>query len=141
MTLNITLLTRRVIYQSADLRLTDPDTNQLITDRSTKVVDLLGYPDWHGFVTYTGVGRWLRNGRDTSQWVVDWLQGTHDARLNDIIDVLVTEGTKWLAAIRQATRRRSKHSFIIAAFVEAEAQLIGLYATKRGDRPRSLAVW
>jgi uncharacterized membrane protein len=124
MTLNITLLTRRAIYQSADFRLTDPDTNQLITDSSTKVVDLLGYPDWHGFVTYTGVGRWPRNGRDTSQWVMDWLQGTHDARLNDIIDVLVTEGTRWLATIRQATRRRSKHSFIIAAFVEAEAQLI-----------------
>lgn len=43
MTLNITLLTRQTIYQSADFRLTDPATNQLITDSSTKVVDLLGY--------------------------------------------------------------------------------------------------
>ena len=124
MTLNITLLTRQTIYQSADFRLTDPATNQLITDSSTKVVDLLGYPDWHGFVTYTGVGRWPRNGRDTSQWIVDWLQGTHDAQLDDVIDVLSAEGTKWLTAIRRATRRRSKHTFIVAAFVQSEAQLI-----------------
>jgi hypothetical protein len=99
MTLNITLLTRRSIYQSADFRLTDPDTNQLITDSSTKVVDLLGYPDWHGFVTYTGVGRWPRNGRDTSQWIVDWLQGIHDAQLDDIVGVLAAEGTKEFCCI------------------------------------------
>lgn len=40
MTLNITLLTERAIYQSADFRLTNTDTGATITDASTKRVTL-----------------------------------------------------------------------------------------------------
>jgi hypothetical protein len=119
-TLNITLLAIGVIYQSADFRLTDASTNKLISDSSTKVVTLQ-YPNWHGFVTYTGVGRWHR--RDTSQWIVDWLQGNSDAKLEDAIDALSVNGTKWLDDIRRATRTRHKHTFIVASFVESVAQL------------------
>ena len=58
MTLNLTLLTKTTIYQSADYRLTDLDTRQW-TDESTKLVTFQ-YPNWHGLLTYTGIGRWQR---------------------------------------------------------------------------------
>src|SRR6266516_255751 len=116
MTLNITLLTARTIYQSADFRLTDPNTGEVITDNSTKVVSLQ-YPDWYGFVTYTGVGRW--QARDTSLWIVDWLQGSHDAQLDDIARLLVSNGTKWLEGIKRATGKWYKHTFPLVAFTES----------------------
>ena len=72
MTLNITLLTERAIYQSADSRLTNTDTGATITDASTKLVTLQ-YFQWDGFVTYTGVGRW--RSRDIADWLVEWLTG------------------------------------------------------------------
>jgi hypothetical protein len=76
MTLNITLLTERAIYQSADFRLTNADTGETITETSTKLVTLQ-YFQWDGVVTYTGVGRW--RGRDTADWLVEWLIGLENA--------------------------------------------------------------
>ena len=55
MTLNVTVLTQAIIYQSADFRLTDLETGDFITDSSAKTVNLI-FPSWNGFVTYTGVG-------------------------------------------------------------------------------------
>lgn len=124
MTLNITLLTRRTIYQSSDFRLTVPDDNDpnrliTVTDSSIKAVSL-HYPGWHGFVTYTGGGRWPPKGRDTSEWIVGWLQGSHGATLDDVIEVLSTRGTKWLEDIKRATGTWYKHTFIIGAFRKSE---------------------
>jgi hypothetical protein len=81
MTLNVTLLTERAIYQSADFRLTDADTGTVITDASTELVTLQYY-EWDGFVTYTGVGRWRR--RDISDWLVEWMTGLEDATPQDV---------------------------------------------------------
>jgi hypothetical protein len=81
MTLNITLLTERAIYQSADFKLTDADTGEPITEASTKLVTLQ-YFEWDGFVTYTGVGRW--RGRDIAAWLVKWLTGLESASPQDV---------------------------------------------------------
>jgi hypothetical protein len=52
MTLNITLLTRSRIYQSADFRLSDPVTKRVVPKDSTKLVRVQ-YESFNGFITYT----------------------------------------------------------------------------------------
>ena len=87
MTLNITLLTRRTIYQSSDFRLTVPDEKdpkrlETVTNSSNKAVSLR-YPGCNGFITYTGLGKWPPKGweeidksvwTDTAECIVSWLQ-------------------------------------------------------------------
>jgi hypothetical protein len=114
MTLNITLLTERAIYQSADFRLTNADTGKIITDASIKLVTLQ-YFQWDGFVTYTGVGRW--HGRDVSDWLVRWLTGLENASPQDVARRRIKErATGLLNEIERLTRRRPKHTFALAAF-------------------------
>ena len=69
MTLNITVVTPLVVYQSADFRLTNGDTGTLIDDHSNKTVSMT-FPTWSGFVTYTGLGRF--GNRDLSSHVGSW---------------------------------------------------------------------
>jgi hypothetical protein len=104
MTLNITLLTERAIYQSADFRLTNADTGKIITDASTKLVTLQ-YFEWDGFATYTGVGRW--RGRDTSEWLVDWLRGLEDASPQDIAQRLF-KAERWNYDLRNPQPHRTQ---------------------------------
>jgi hypothetical protein len=113
MTLNITLLTERAIYQAADFRLTVGDTGAQITDASTKLVTLQ-YFQWDGFVTYTGVGRWRR--RDTSDWLVEWLTGLNDASPQDVALRIKERTTGLLDDIVRRTRVRYRHTFALAAF-------------------------
>jgi hypothetical protein len=115
MTLNITLLTSGAIFQSADFQLTDGDTGDPLHTESMKIVTV-HYPDWEGFVTYTGVGRW--QGCDTTDWIVEWLTGLGDASPDAVIQRIRERGTEFMRAIAGASRgRRYRHTFIFAAFV------------------------
>lgn len=121
MTLNITVLTENTIYQSADFRLTNIDTKQLVTDTSTKLVTLQ-YGGWDGFVSYTGIGRW--EGRDTSEFVIEWLTGLKDATFEDVATQIRDKGDEWLYKI-EAAWRRPRHTFILGAF-EADRPKLAL---------------
>jgi hypothetical protein len=113
MTLNITLLTERAIYQSADFKLTDANTGETITETSTKLVTLQ-YFEWDGFVTYTGVGSW--RGRDIADWLVEWLTGLQEASPQDIARRIKERATSLLNEIARRTRVRRGHTFALAAF-------------------------
>ncbi|MGH3301963.1 MAG: hypothetical protein ACRDOK_09830, partial [Streptosporangiaceae bacterium] len=113
MTLNITVLSREYIYQSADFRLTNSNTGKLITDRSGKAVSL-NYREWSGFVTYTGLGRW--EGRDISAHVADWLGDGVDRTMSEVADHLAEHGTRLLTEVRRDARRWIPHSFTLAGF-------------------------
>jgi hypothetical protein len=116
MTLNMTLLTPDAIYQSADFQLTDGDTGDPLLTESMKLVTV-HYPQWEGFITYTGVGRWRK--RDTAEWIVDWLTGLADASPEAVLDRLREKGTDFVRAIEKAPRgRRHRHTFVFAAFVD-----------------------
>jgi len=68
MTLNTTVLTTDLIYQSADFRITGRPTH----NHSPKIVTLM-YPSFTGFVTYAGIGSlWYKA---TSQLIAKWLAG------------------------------------------------------------------
>lgn len=112
MTLNVTVLTPQTIYMSADFRLTDSRTKQIITDRSPKTVTL-HYPDWSGFVTYTGVGSW--QGQNISELVVDWLTGQASQTIDRIAQVIADKGTELLRSIERRYRRMP-HTFTLAGF-------------------------
>jgi hypothetical protein len=121
MTLNLTLLTTEAIYQSADFQLTDGNTNEPLHTESMKLVTV-HYPDWEGFVTYTGVGRWQQ--RDTAEWIVEWLTGLEDASPDAVIGRLRERGTALLRDIERAPRgRRHPHTFVFAAFVKGRPRV------------------
>ena len=121
MTLNITLLTGQAIFQSADFRLYDLDNNKIVSNTSTKLVTLQ-YGKWDGFVSYTGVGRW--RGRDTSEFIIEWLTGLQDATPTEVATRLCQKGTEWLCEIERAEKKRRRHTFIVAAFEAGIPKLI-----------------
>lgn len=121
MTLNLTLLTADAIYQSADFQLTDGSTNEPLHTESMKLVTV-HYPDWEGFVTYTGVGRWQE--RDTAEWIVEWLTGLEDASPDGVIERLRERGTAFLRDIEGAPAgRRHPHTFVFASFVHGRPRV------------------
>src|SRR5690349_3468685 len=113
MTLNITVVTPAVIYQSADFRLTDSSTGSLITDNSAKTV-VLRYPAWAGFVTYTGLGKW--ENRNISELIASWLADGELRSMTEVADRLALEGTRLLDAVRRRHSRNLPHTFTLAGF-------------------------
>jgi probable HAF family extracellular repeat protein len=110
-TLNITILTPTVIYQSADYRLTDQGSGAPLPAPSTKRVTLT-YQEWTGFVTYAGIGR--MNGRETADVVRGWLEGKPSLTFEEVAETLRVRGTEWLRPLPLARRR---HTFILAGVV------------------------
>ncbi|HZO65875.1 MAG TPA: hypothetical protein VFB74_12790 [Kribbellaceae bacterium] len=119
MTLNITLVTPTRIYQSGDFRLSHiPEhggrpapTTPL--PPSMKVVTLQ-YWEFFGFVTYTGIGS--IGGRSTAEFVLDWLEGKDGLGIDDVADLLVDRGTRWLRRHRDRDGNSLKHTFVVAGF-------------------------
>jgi hypothetical protein len=112
MTLNVTVLTPTIIYQSADFRLTNTATGEPFPDPSPKTVTLT-YPGWDGFVTYTGVGSW--RDRYVSDYLVEWLTGAADPSMADVAGIIANKGTELLQDIERRYSRR-KHTFTLAGF-------------------------
>lgn len=111
MTLLITAAARDIIYQSADFRLSDPDTGRVVADRSTKLVTLT-YESWQGFVAYTGVGR--VRATDTSATLVQWLAGKPGLSPNEVEELIQSEGSRWLSRI--SSRSPHRHTFLFGCF-------------------------
>lgn len=113
MTLNITLLTPFAIYQSADFRLTDPLAGSLVRDESAKTV-VLQYMSWSGFVTYTGLGSCNRT--NISDFVAEWLEGTHGFSMAEVAARIEDKGTHLLNRVRKPNGSRFEHTFTLAGF-------------------------
>ena len=109
MTLNITVMTRDVVYQSADFRLVDLSTGDPCDYDSRKIVHLQ-YENWQGFLTYAGIGSWDR--KDTSEWVTDWLEGKSELTPHEAAQVIAGK-------MRQELKRfhsKQLHTFVLVAF-------------------------
>ena len=119
MTLNITILTPLVIYQSADFRLTDARTGKPLRDASPKTVTL-NYLEWNGFVTYTGIGSW--RGRSMSDYLVEWLTGVPAPNIAEVAKIISDNGTRLLREIERRSSR-FKHTFTLAGFVDQSPQV------------------
>ena len=121
MTLNITLLTQSRIYQSADFKLGDPITKRVIPRDSTKVVRVQ-YDTFNGLITYTGLGSLYS--KDTSEFIVDWLSGKEDLTLDELVRVVIDEGSNWLQRVKRITGNLEPHTFVIIAFEGRRPQVI-----------------
>jgi uncharacterized membrane protein len=121
MTLNITLLTRSRIYQSADFRLADPVTKRIVPRDSTKLVRVQ-YESFNGFITYTGVGSLYS--KDTSAFLVDWLAGKENLTLDDFVRIVVDEGSSWLDRVNKIAGAPQPHTFVVVAFTGARPKII-----------------
>jgi hypothetical protein len=112
MTLNITVLTPNIIYQSADFKISNVGKAQLTFNPSPKTLGI-GFSSWRGLLTYTGVGYW--RGRDMSAIVADWLTGLQDVNMMDVARIIETEGTKVLRDYERFNAREP-HTFVLAGF-------------------------
>jgi uncharacterized membrane protein len=117
-TLNLTLLTRDAIHQSADYRLVDVRTKRVVDTPSTKKVSLQ-YVRWTGSVTYAGIGR-VGGGEDTADIVARWVVGLADPTFEQVVEVIRNRGSQWLRALRLRVEDR-RHTFVVTAFVNGVA--------------------
>jgi Tfp pilus assembly protein PilF len=115
MTLNITVVTQRCIYQSADYRLTDWTTGRFSDFETQKIILVSGF-SWNATVCFTGVGR--THSLDVGEWLaergaaIQW-NGPFDR----LIDELLT-AERWLSTVPPL--HDSRHSFSVGAFVGSE---------------------
>lgn len=133
MTLNITVLSQGHIWLSSDHRLWDEDKARMVSDHSNKIVHVVE-SDWHGVVTYTGVGR--VGYRDTSEYIVKWLSGMGSLTLDEAVDAIARRGTTWLGTLRV----RHNHTFVVAAFYDGMASVTAISNFQRLGSPPSGAV-
>lgn len=101
MTLNITVLTSGAIFQSSDFQLTEFGTNTFVRE-SNKTVEF-SYPDWKGFITYSGIGDW--RDRDISSLLGIWTAGKTGITPDDLATLIRTRSTKLFDEISQRNKR------------------------------------
>lgn len=114
MTLNITVLTSNGIYQSADYRLTDLQTNKTI-DFQTQKIFVVNAFYWSATVCFTGVGR--TDKMEVHEWLSDQLGLIEkDDPFERLIDELL-KADNWLSRVQPP---HNKHSFSVGAFLGIE---------------------
>jgi hypothetical protein len=110
MTLNITLVTNRCIYQSADYRLTDVRTGHT-RDFETQKIVLTGRYDWTATVCFSGVGH--TGTIDVGKWLAERAPIIKDCPFDDLLEELL-KASDWLSSVPPPDNR---HSFSVGAFV------------------------
>src|SRR6185503_5217568 len=123
-TLTQTIVAPWGIWQSADYRLTDPQTGEIVENWSHKYVSVL-CKDGHALITYTGVARLTRNSPDLSDWLADQLDG---------FAVTIPDTIKRIeeVASRHLTKYRIPHIFTIAAVIQGQPWAIEVANVKLG---------
>jgi tetratricopeptide (TPR) repeat protein len=114
MTLNITVVTPRCIYQSADYRLLDLQTGNTYDFQTQKIFPVNCFR-WSATVCFSGVGR--THDLDVSDWLNNCLRSVG---VNEPFDRLLDElmkANEWLSAVSPP---HNKHSFSIGAFIGSE---------------------
>ncbi|MCY2964090.1 MAG: tetratricopeptide repeat protein [Planctomycetota bacterium] len=119
MTLNITVVTRRHIYQSSDCRSTNWETGSY-ADSDVQKIFPVGGQYWDAVVCFCGVAM---TGPITN--VGNWLSRrisllSFDSSFSQFIDQLL-EADVWLSSVEEKYRR---HSFTVGAFVNGVSRCV-----------------
>jgi Tetratricopeptide repeat len=115
MTLNITVVTHRCIYQSADYRLKDWTTGKFFDFETQKII-LVNGSSWNATVCFAGVGR--THSLDVGEWLAERVAAI---QFNDPFDRLIDElltAESWLLTVPPL--HDSRHSFSVGAFIGSE---------------------
>lgn len=130
-TLNITLFDKERIYQSSDFRLTLD--GQVVTDSSTKAI-VIQNTEFDGLITYTGVGKWA--GRDTRDFVVEWLESVGDVERWEVAASLGEAAQNWMIRINRSVPERQRLTLVLATFDKgsdgAQITVISNFEDSRG---------
>jgi hypothetical protein len=112
MTLNITVMTDRCIYQSADYRLLDVDSRKTADFGTNQKIQLVNNSTWHATVCFNGVGRFQQLA--ISEWLAERLAAIG---FGDPFERLFDELLKADAWLSIVPPPHNRHSFTIGAFV------------------------
>jgi tetratricopeptide (TPR) repeat protein len=114
MSLVLTVVSPKVIYQSADYRLIDLRTNET-RDFDTQKLFLANTHTWSAIVGFAGVGRTADV--DVAFWLSEQIAGLdHEGPIEQLLERLMS-ANEWL---RPLSKRR-EHSFSVGAFVGSRA--------------------
>jgi len=117
MTLTVTVLSREVIYQSADFRL----TGQHDSHSSPKITQL--HFSWFlGIVTYSGLGSY--NYKDVSSLIAEWLTGVPDLSIGEAAELLQARGTQLVAEVRRDGGGLWPMTFVLAGFEDNRPPIV-----------------
>ena len=114
-TLNITVITPTVIFQSCDYRLSDPKSGQPENEPSTKILTV-SFKKWSGFLTYAGIGR--MGSKETSEFAAEWFQGRSNLSFDQATELIRERSSSW---VHKVASRYSHHTFVLAAFTGSRA--------------------
>jgi hypothetical protein len=81
---------------------------------------MLSYSEWNGFVTYTGIGRWIN--RDVSDYLVEWLTGVPAPSMTEVAEIIEYKGTRLLREIERRARHHYGQTFTLAGFSDQVPQ-------------------
>jgi probable HAF family extracellular repeat protein len=139
MTLNIAIVSRVGIHQSADFQIskTERDSNGNwieLQPNSPKIVSL-HYEKWSGFLTYCGMGLW--QGKRTDEYAAEWLAGLSmsGTTFRGAVERIRERGTAWIGSINQSYGEVKIHSFLLAGYeggIPVYA-IVSNYQTLTGD--------
>lgn len=122
MTLNITLISPQVLFQSSDFRVSQWDSARkryrTVDSAASKEALAFGW-DWSATVCFTGVAR-AQGGVDVPSWLGERVQtlcghGSFDELVDDL-----RSANKWLRHVPSAHRR---HTFVVAGFDGGRARV------------------
>lgn len=131
MTLNITVLTRRYIYQSADYRLLDFATKRTTDFETQKIVFFIART-WSASICFSGVGR--APSVDVSEWLAEIVRAIPKREPLDYLIGELLKAEDWLNQVSASLRR---HSFSIGAFVGGTPLFVLISNFERPDHPPS----
>src|SRR5712691_335096 len=99
MTLNITVISSKLIAQSSDMRLTNPATGAVVDEASPKQIDV-SYFGWRAVIGYSGPA--LLEGRATNVWLAELLADLpkdNEPRLPDVVEMIRANGSSALSKV------------------------------------------
>jgi len=130
MTLNITVVTERRIYQCVDYRLTDTATGRPYDDAANQKIMIAVGKMWLATVCFNGVGR--TGSLETSEWLSDVCSTvTFEDPFDSLLERLRT-ADQWLSRVPAKHRR---HSFIVGTFLGWQPVIALVSNYERFDRP------
>ena len=112
MTLNITIVSAKRIFQCADYQTTDFYTGAALSIRTQKILHVLKNK-WHASVCFSGVANW--ENLNVSFWLRQKIDSLPlESSFGDFLGELES-ANQWLVELPKAVRL---HSFSVGAFVE-----------------------
>jgi tetratricopeptide (TPR) repeat protein len=116
MTLNLTVVTPKDVYQCSDFRLTYTDRPGHYTDVEAQKIIVLSTFKWSALVQFAGVAK-TSKGFDTTEWLAELVLRVQP---NTSIQFIVSE----LLAVGRRHIGEAKHSFVACGFEEEDPFII-----------------